>query len=294
MEKKGFIDGLQAIKVIEKNRHEGFSYVDFSLYSTCYKFSNENLSGYYPKFNIKDGNVLTVCGSGDQVLSAFLYGAKNVDCFDSNILTYYNLMLKAYCIKHLSFEDFFLFFGLSHSCDKKIIYDSFKDKIDNNDVRLFFDLLFDNDINVDYLYNNGETCYPENLVVSIPYLEINNYYKLKDTLDISRINFVVSDLFDVYKHYSNKYSFVNLSNICDYFDNLIPFYEFINDTNLNHLTDDGGVMVGYSWTRPYSNETNNMTASIVGAYQSRVQGVGYFCEEDCDSIMYVKKAKTMS
>ena len=29
-------------------------------------------------------------------------------------------------------------------------------------------VLVKNGINVDYLYNNGETCYPENLVVSIP------------------------------------------------------------------------------------------------------------------------------
>ena len=291
MKKKGFIDGLEAIKVIEKVKRDGFSYVDFSEYSLCYKFSNENLSGYYPKFNIKDGNVLTVCGSGDQVLSALLYGATSVDCFDTNILTYYNLMLKAYSIKYLSFEDFFSFFGLSHPCDKKSFYDSFKDKIDNEDVRIFFDLLFDNNVNINYLYNNSD-CYSEDLVLSIPYLNVESYYKLRDLIDISKINFTVCDLFDIYKQYDNKYDFINLSNICDYINNLIPFYSFINDTHLNHLNVDGGVMVGYAWTRPHFNETNEMIASIVGASQDCIDGVGHYCDGDYDSIMYVKKRKS--
>lgn len=290
MERKEYIDALKAMKVMETNKRSKFPYVDFSMYSPCYKFSNENLSGYYPMFNIMGGDVLTVCGSGDQVLSAFLYGASRVDCFDSNMLTYYNLMLKAYCVKNLDYEDFLAFFGLAYyNWNMKNFYDGFKENIDNNNIRVFFDLLFDNYISINNIYNNNETCYPENLVSSIPYLNEEKYYKLKESIDISRINFVLCDLFDIYKHYNNKYDFINFSNICDYVDNLISFYGFIDDTRSNHLNDNGGIIVNYAWSRPYYDKINTTIAKRVSGYQKGIKTSGY--NDDCDSIIYIKKTR---
>jgi hypothetical protein len=290
----GYDDALEAIKVIEKNKSKGNGYADFSKFSPCYKFSNENLSDYYSKFNIDGGNVLTVCGSGDQVLSSILYGASYVDCFDSNLLTYYNLMLKIYCIKYLDFDEFLYFFELcnafTESNKTKNIYAFFKDKIDDDNIRIFFNLLFNSKINIKYLYNNSEFCFIEDLVSSIPYLNVQNYYKLKGLIDVSKISFTVCDLFDVFNFFDKQYSFVNLSNICDYIDNLIPFYDLIKNMYLNHLNDNGGIMIGYSWTRPHYNSKNNMIAEILDAYQTSVKSVGYSLESDSDSIIYKKKS----
>ena len=125
-------------------------------------------------------------------------------------------------------------------------------------------------------------------MLSIPYLDKDNYYKLRAMLDVSKISFVVCDLFDIYKYYDGKYSFINFSNICDYIDNLIPFYGFIKDTCIEHLSHDGGIIINYSWTRPYYNETNNMIASNIGAYQTGVHAYGYDSNADSDPITYYK------
>lgn len=100
---KGYVDGLKTLEVISKNKNDSIKYADFSEFSPCYKFSNENLAAYYDKFNnsIDNGRILTVCGSGDQVLSSILYGAKSIDCFDSNYLTYYGMMLKIYILLNI-------------------------------------------------------------------------------------------------------------------------------------------------------------------------------------------------
>ena len=119
-------------------------------------------------------------------------------------------------------------------------------------------------------------------------IDKDNYYKLRAMLDVSKISFVVCDLFDIYKYYDGKYSFINFSNICDYIDNLIPFYGFIKDTCIEHLSHDGGIIINYSWTRPYYNETNNMIASNIGAYQTGVHAYGYDSNADSDPITYYK------
>lgn len=67
-----------------------------------------------PYFDINNGNVLTVCGSGDQVLSSILYGAKKVDTFDSNKLAYYNLKLKLAVLKTLEYEEFINFYSIEN------------------------------------------------------------------------------------------------------------------------------------------------------------------------------------
>ena len=61
-----------------------------------YFSTNESLK-YIKSFDIKDKDVLTVCGSGDQAFISLINGAKKVDAFDNNPLQYYILELKITC-----------------------------------------------------------------------------------------------------------------------------------------------------------------------------------------------------
>lgn len=284
-----YTDGINALGIIDNIKKNGRSYVNFSCFSPCYKFSNENLCGYYPKFNIDGGSVLTVCGSGDQVLSAVLYGAKKVDCFDSNRLSYYNMMLKVYAVKYLEYEDFLCFFGIADSdFDPKKIYNMFKNNISDKSIRIFFDLLFEKCPDISWMYIS-DSDYDGNLLNNIPYLVYDNYYKLKDLLNSCEITFKESDLFNVFDKFQNKYNFINFSNIYDYVQNYMSFCNFVIDAKRNYLTDDGSIMINYSWSKPYHRESINMTADIIGAYQTAVKSYDCNVNSQSNSIMYCKK-----
>lgn len=89
----------------------------FGTYSTPFLFGTENQEGVNEVIQYKDKNVLTVASSGDQYLGAVYYGAKQVDLYDVNRLTYYITCLKVAAIKTLFYEEFLDFFvPLENGC----------------------------------------------------------------------------------------------------------------------------------------------------------------------------------
>ena len=59
-----------------------------------YRNTNENLTAILGSYDLKDKEVLSVLASSDQVFSSYYYGAKNVDCFDRQVIAYYYYYLK--------------------------------------------------------------------------------------------------------------------------------------------------------------------------------------------------------
>ena len=59
-----------------------------------YVYATETVSSYYKLLNLKDKTVLSVCGSGDQVLNAYFFGAKRVIGCDMNERSKYITLLK--------------------------------------------------------------------------------------------------------------------------------------------------------------------------------------------------------
>ena len=82
----------------------------FGDYSKVYSMTTENIYSFLHNYDLKDKSVLTVGGSGDQRLNAYLLGARNVTCFDINPLVYEHLKLKDDAIRTLNFEKFLNFF----------------------------------------------------------------------------------------------------------------------------------------------------------------------------------------
>ncbi|MBI4919056.1 DUF3419 family protein [archaeon] len=87
---------------------------DFALFARIYAFTTENLAGYLPLLNLDNAKVLTVSGSGDQVINAYLQGAGIVDSFDLNIFSGIFTELKLKALQSLSFEEFKQFFLLEN------------------------------------------------------------------------------------------------------------------------------------------------------------------------------------
>jgi len=53
-------------------------------FQKLYRFTNENIAGYFPILNLKDKSVLTVGSSLDQAFNALVLGAKDVTVMDIN------------------------------------------------------------------------------------------------------------------------------------------------------------------------------------------------------------------
>ena len=79
-----------------------------------YAFTTENISGYLPLVGPAAGHrfdtVLTVCGSGDQLLNAILLGATELTAFDINPAAGYWLELKSRAVELFNFGEYQRFF----------------------------------------------------------------------------------------------------------------------------------------------------------------------------------------
>lgn len=84
----------------------------------------ENIKELFSQLQSAFQVLLMVTGSGDQVLEAVLHGAKDITCFDINILAKYGCQLKIAAVKALSYEEFITFYtrGFSLELFKKVSY----------------------------------------------------------------------------------------------------------------------------------------------------------------------------
>ena len=71
----------------------------------CFGRSNERLLKYMPKLNLSGKRVATVGSSGDQVLNALFYGAKDITLIDGNPYTRAFVEYKIALMKNLSFQE---------------------------------------------------------------------------------------------------------------------------------------------------------------------------------------------
>ena len=228
-----------------------------NYFSWLYLFTNENISGFYKKLDFKDKEVLSVTGSGDHILNAYLHGAKSVDAFDINPLAKYFSELKIAAVKSLTKEEFLLFFNNNTGLFKTSKYffnESFyKNKIRNNlkkEYRFFWDYLFEKytskEIKKSFLFTDDKLSF-EGIIDVNDYLKNDeNYYKLREILFKKYVNYYDIDLKEVV-NINKKYQLVILSNIASYLD------QMFNDQHLKRFreiieklkSDDTKIVVSY-------------------------------------------------
>ena len=209
------------IRLIE-NGYSSCNNDDYYL-SHAYFITNEDIWKYIKLMNLNNGNLLTVCGSGDQVFYGALEGAKVIDTFDINPLSYYVFELRKASIINLSIDEYNNFFpgGRKPTFNNNYfdinVFDNIKYQM-SDDARYFWEILYSiyygknliskflllsmnstgDSFGIDYLYNS------------------NKYNKLKNILKELKYNFYLCDLKNLdNKILSNKnyYDGVNLSNI---------------------------------------------------------------------------------
>ena len=205
----------------------------FSKYSKGYLWTNENIKEYINKKYISEYNsALSVTASGDHLFNLILHNVLNIDTFDTNTLTEYNVLgLKKALIEKFKYNDFlticeliannmltleettYLIKDLLPLMDKK--YRKYWQKISeynyqlqkNNDEYLdLFAMLF---ININE---------KNNFIRKNSYLiSKDNYGKFKENMMRANINFYCTNAINILDTFPNqKYDVILLSNILDY------------------------------------------------------------------------------
>lgn len=250
----------------------------FGEYCSVYAFTTESLSSYIDKLKVRNKDILTVTGSGDQLLNLVLSGAKTVDNFDINKNAYYFVKLKLAALQTLNYEEFLRFFcsctdvesnGLIQQKinDNPYVFDyNVYEKISNHlelDVKHYWDLIYKG-FDFDGKKINNSMCFTSDknsAIFSNNYLKSEkNYDKIKLMLQNVNINFYTLDILKLHT-LPKKYDCILLSNIYDYlvsdWYNVVSADEFNNyiQDNLSNNLNDGGI-IGLAYQYHYKTKNH--------------------------------------
>lgn len=190
--------------------------------SAVYKVSNEKVQNYVEYLSNRD-RVLSVIGSGDQILNCIFNGTKEIDAFDISVFPKYFLELKMAAIKALTIDEYIDFFYEVTNLDE--IYEDMYAKITvffNPIVLEFWECLFN--------FFEWKDIYNSTMFSSEPYMArtaINQnkflqseeeYNELKTLLNDVKINYYEGDILELASNLNNSYDLVYLSNIIYYVD----------------------------------------------------------------------------
>lgn len=231
-----------------------------------YPFTNENILGYYSNIDFSNKSVLSVTSSGDHIINAFLMGAKSVYAFDLNPLAKHYVELKIAAIKTLSLEEFILFFYNKSGILKKHFlnkgtYLKIRNSLDDK-TKYFWDYLFQKyskkDIVKSYLFTDDFLNIRALLKVN-PYLNLTNYYKVREILNNKTVTYYDGNLSEIYL-LKKKFDILILSNIPAFLNDI---YDKNSLKRLKNLIEkiskeNSRVVVNYYYNNLLSNYDYNI------------------------------------
>ncbi|MFH1307439.1 MAG: DUF3419 family protein [archaeon] len=193
-----------------------------------YVYATEMISSYYPMLGLKNKKVLTVCGSGDQVLNAYFFGASKVIGFDLNKRCKLITKLKIAALSELDYKDFLKFFGeskVNQGFDYNI-YVKLRNKLDRK-TKNFFDKLY-GEFNLDgkklarsrYFRQRDYFKSVSKTAINSYIKNIGAYNKMEVIARKIRLEFICEDLKNIAKNRrvaKEKFDIINLSNVPNYF-----------------------------------------------------------------------------
>lgn len=102
---------LKPDQKLRKEKFVSFKEPKMTKSAPMYVYATEMVGSYYSRIGLQGKRVLTIVGSGDQVLNAYWLGARQVMGFDINMRAYYIAQLKFAAVQALTRNDFLRFFG---------------------------------------------------------------------------------------------------------------------------------------------------------------------------------------
>ncbi|MDD6223449.1 MAG: DUF3419 family protein [bacterium] len=259
-------------KIAQKVYHilntEGSLSNEFGELSKIYLMTTENIKGFLKDYCLEDKDILTVASSGDQMLNAYLMGAKNVTCFDINPLAFYQVKLKKAAICTLKYEEFLEFFFprlVTTSHNHFLGYQLFRKIIPmlDQETAEFWTYLYDHSSHVTDFYHRIYYRFQptlEKMQKMNSYLDKENYQKLASILPQKEISFIQSDITSLHKNLDHSYDMMLFSNISDKIEKIWSHDELKKFKRLIHslskrLNKNGVIQVGYIYDYYFSNST---------------------------------------
>lgn len=221
--------------------------------NVIYGTATEEIDHFMPVLNVENKKVLTVAGSGDQILSCALYGAQSVDAFDINPFQLYYSRLKVAAMKALNVDEYNKYFynnGFYHIYSKEL-YSKIRDYLDN-DTRAFFDSLYKNGFEAKYDEFIVNSHMDEKFSIIPSFTKEDNYDKAKDNLEKMKIKYISADLMKINWKTKEIYDVIMLSNIYKWLNEKQrrTFLEFAKK-KLGRLLSDDGIISLYSSASGY-------------------------------------------
>lgn len=262
----------KSIKLIEGD-YKGVK--EFEGVAPVYPFNTEDACRLFRSYKefIKGHPVLTVTGSGDFLLDLIVNGARDITCFDTNVLSKRVAELKlAFWKSHLGKELFLKFLAGDHCGDEILSYDIFKEcrNFLSPETLYYFESIYKIMKSQDLKITNAKSSILFQQFDSLFHFSVQNstvgngdsylgYYidaldeALVDTEDL-HVRFLDKDVMDLGGSL-DEYYFIYLSNIFEFTSTFIDkkrlrmrletFKKYVVDEIKPHLTDGGVLVAGY-------------------------------------------------
>ncbi len=229
--------------------------VPFHQTSFIYKTSNEDFSLYDYLYNGKQ-KILTVEGSGDQILNALAKGIIDITAFDISVYPRYFTDLKLSTLLTRPKNEFEQFFYQLSTYDKDFDSDTFDNIVEAMQQHSFSgwnpekSLIFWNSL---FCFFEGFDIYNSRLFSSEPYslttikernlfLDSNTYKQIKKRIAELKLTHKVGNIIEIAKDNSEQYDIINLSNIISYSldgTGTASLQKYLNLLRTLPLADDG-------------------------------------------------------
>lgn len=294
----------EVLKLAYKNR--GLSN-DFEKYCRMYVMTTENISEFLSQYDLKNKRVLSVAGSGDQLLNAYAMGAESVTLFDINPLAFAQAKLKKAAATTLTLEEFESFFSPEDkdSLFNIYLFDKISECLDDNTKDLFKTIFtqFPGMEAFMKFYFRFYATWNKQKSLNYYIADEEKYKYLQSIIESKTIEFIETPLTDLKKNINNElFDYILLSNISDSIEyiwnrnTLKNFKRLIHSLSKN-LNIDGLMEVGYIYSL-YSSDIYPLFASdekrlkVFSPGEFKEQKVtGYRFYSDKDTIVTYQKKK---
>ena len=258
-------------------------FLDQNKYEGLYTNATEDMATYYKVFK-KTESVLTIGASGEQVANAIHSGAKVIDVYDSNRICRYAVHLRLAAIQALTLDEFFEYYKTF----SPFLFTKIAEYLSEEQLMYWgtlYSMFGERSLQGGHAIEKLLFTYKrldQELVKKInPYLNPENYNKLKSLISSVTINYLDSDLYSLPRHIEGKqYDVINLSNIYEYlnysndvrFKHARKYHKFVTQDLMPHLNQDGTIMVSYLYA--WSDELDKDFAQMYAESKGKVVGTG--------------------
>ncbi|MDB5194020.1 MAG: hypothetical protein JWN50_34 [Parcubacteria group bacterium] len=190
--------------------------------SRMYVYATEMVASCYKQVPVEGKSVLTIIGSGDQILNAYFFGARAVTGFDINTRSPLFVRLKIAAIEHLSYEEFVVFFGSAHGNGTfdRSLYEKVKKFLDRETAEFFDKVYTESEGNpLKSSYFRERSMLGASAASMNAYLENEAAYsRMREMLKTVSPEYILGAIDETVERLPQEsYDVVNMSNVLNYY-----------------------------------------------------------------------------